>query len=54
MKSDGNYRMHRSVKRLLATIVDKKQRNTFKKFAIDADVSYKSQNWVILGRGEKD
>lgn len=54
MKSDGNYRMHKSLKRVLATISDKKERSTFKKLAIQADVSYKSQDWVILGRGEKE
>lgn len=54
MKSDGNYRMHKSIKRILASIGDKKERNTFKKLAIQADVAYKSQDWVILGRGEKE
>jgi hypothetical protein len=54
MKSDGNYRMHKSIKRMIASIGDKKERNAFKKFAIQADMSYKSQDWVILGRGEKE
>ncbi len=54
MKSDGNYRMHKSIKRLTASITDKKERDAYKKFAIDADVARKSQEYVILGRGEKE
>lgn len=54
MKTDGNYRMPRSVKRMMASISDKKERDNFKRFAVDADASRKSQEYVILGRGEKE
>lgn len=54
MTRDGNYRMHKSIKRMLASITDKRERSITKKFAIEADVSRKSQERVILGRGEKE
>jgi hypothetical protein len=54
MKTDGNYRMHRSIKRMTASIMDRKERENYKRFAIDADASRKRQEFVILGRGEKE
>lgn len=54
MKTDGNYRMPRSVKRMMASITDKKERDVYKRFAVEADAARKSQEWVILGRGEKE
>lgn len=55
MKRDSNYRMSKNLKRALATIDDPQARTAYKKFAIDAEISYISHDWVILkGPNEKN
>jgi len=53
MKRDGNYRMSKPLKRMLATIQDKNERAKFKELAIQAEMSYVSNDWVIL-KGPND
>lgn len=40
MKADKNFKLSKSVKRVLATIVDKTEREIFKKAMINAELSY--------------
>lgn len=40
MKADKNFKLSKSVKRVLSTIVDKTEREIFKKAMINAELSY--------------
>lgn len=40
MKADKNFKLSKSVKRVLATIVDKTEREIYKKAMINAELSY--------------
>jgi hypothetical protein len=51
MKTDSNYRMSKQIKRTLSTIMDRKERNIYKRAAIDADASWQKGSWVILKNG---
>ena len=42
MKADKNFKLSKSTKRVLSTIVDKAERDAFKKAMIDAELSYEA------------
>jgi len=52
MKTDASYRMSKQIKRTLSTIMDRKERNIYKRAAIDADASWQKGSWVILKNGK--
>jgi hypothetical protein len=55
MKRDSNYKMSKDLKRMLAKIDDPVALASYKKYAIDAEINYRSVDWVILkGPNEKN
>ena len=42
MKADGNFRMKKTTKKLLATFTDKAQRNFFKDMMVSAQISFEA------------
>lgn len=54
MKKDANFKLSKSAKRILGTILDPKQRAIYKKLAINAELSYQSHDRVILKGNEKE
>jgi|APCry1669189844_1035258.scaffolds.fasta_scaffold134782_2 hypothetical protein len=49
-----DFRMSKQTKRILATL-PKDEQPTFKKHMIDAEESFNSHDWVVLGgRGDKE
>lgn len=53
MKTDGNFRLNKSSKRLLSTISDPIIRSIYKKMAIDAQVS-RAKNGYYIFKGSND
>lgn len=51
MKTDANFRLNKSAKRLLGSMRDQKQRSIYKKMAIDAQVSFDKNGYYIFKGG---
>lgn len=55
MKTDANFRLNKQSKRTLGTISDPKQRDIYKKMAIDAQVSYeRNGRYIFKGNNDKE
>jgi beta-xylosidase len=51
MKTDANFRLNKSAKRILGTIKDPIIRSIYKKMAIDAQVSFDKNGYYIFKGG---
>lgn len=54
MVRDQNFKLSKSAKRVLATIQDKNERRIYKELAIQAELAFKSNDWVIFRGNEKE
>jgi hypothetical protein len=50
-KTDASFRLNKQAKRTLGTISDPKQRDIYKKMAIDAQVSFDKNGYYIFKGG---
>ncbi len=48
MKTDGNFRLKKQTKLIMASILDKKERNIYKRAAIDAQASRAKNGFHIF------
>jgi hypothetical protein len=53
MKTDANFRLSKSTKRVLSTISDPVVRNLYKKCMMDAEQSFEKSGYAIMG-GKSD
>lgn len=54
MKTDGQFKLSKQAKCMMASITDKKERDLYKRFAIDAEATRSKLDRVILKGNEKD
>lgn len=54
MKTDGQFKLSKGAKCVMAQITDKNKRDLYKKFAIDAEATRSKLDRVILKGNEKD
>lgn len=54
MKTDGNFKLSKESKCVIASITDKKERDLYKRFAIDAEATRSKLDRVILKGNEKE
>ena len=54
MKTDGNFKLSKAAKCMMASITDKKERDSYKRFLIDAEATRTRLERVILKGNEKE